>query len=152
MKASFDPLTCCQFHHLIRVRRARWDLAAMKLCILIVTRKRIAVEIYKWWRCRSPLNLHVDGGVCDCPTPWKLFVTVVTQNSLALSPLLKESQQQGQTGSNTVSQYELSNDKQQKTWALLWSRSPRPHNVLGFIFSVSFSFAKAVLVFNCFLC
>lgn len=88
----------------------RWDLAAMKFRILIVTRGRTAVEPYKWWRCRSPLNLHVDGGVCDCLPSWKLFVTVMTQYSLAPSPQLTEPQQQGLTGS----QYGRSNDKLQK--------------------------------------
>lgn len=62
MKALVDPITCCQFHHSIRARRARWDLAAMRLCILIVTRERIAdLQVME-------VNLHVDGGVCDCPT------------------------------------------------------------------------------------
>lgn len=104
---------------------ARWDLAAMKLCILIVTRGRIAVETFKWWRWRSPLNLCVDGGVCDCPPSWKLFVRVVTQDSLAPSAR----QTEGQTESRTLSQ----------------TLQARPHNIIGLMFSISFSFASAVV-------
>lgn len=124
------PQTCCQFHHSIRVRRASWDWAAMKLCILIVTRGRTPVELYKWWRGWSPLNLHVDWGVCDCPTPGKLFVTVVTQNSLAPSPRLKESQGRVRLGATLCPSmnYQMANSRWE-TRDLLWIRSHRPHNV-----------------------
>lgn len=130
VKASVDPITCCQFHHLIRVRRASWDSAAMKLCILIVTRGRMPVELYKWWRCRSPLNLHVDWGVCDCPTPGKLFVTVVTQNSLASSVQLKESQGRVRLGATLCPSmnYQVANSR----WEPI---------MYSLLFSVSFSVA-----------
>lgn len=114
---------------------ARWDLAAMKLCILIVTRGRIAVETFKWWRCRSPLNVCVDGGVCDCPQSWKLFVTVVTQESLAPSPQRMEPRQQGQTESKWQAAEEKGG----------LSHQARPHNAISFMFSILLSFASAML-------
>lgn len=120
----------CVVHHSIRVRRASWDLAAMKLCVLIVTRGRTPAELYKWWRCRSPSNLHVDWGVCDCPTPGKLFVTVVTQNSLAPSPQLKESRGRVRLGATLCPSmnYQVANSR----WAPI---------MYSLIFSVSFSVA-----------
>lgn len=74
---------------------ATWDLAAMKLRILIVTRGRTAVETYKWWRCRRPLNLHVDRGVRDCPSYDTVLPGIIATASAA------------------------------ETWALSWSQTPQ---------------------------
>lgn len=106
------------------------DLAAMKLCILIVTKGRTPVELYKWWRCRSPLNLHVDWGVCYCPTPGKLFVTVVTQKSLAPSPQLKEPRGRVRLGATLCPSmnYQVANSR----WEPI---------MYSLIFSISFSVA-----------
>lgn len=120
-----------------RVRRASRDLAAMKLCLLIVTRGRTPVELYKWWRCRSPLNLHAEWGVCDCPTPAKLFVTVVIQNSLAPSPQLKESQGRVRLGATLCPSvnYQMANSRWETCYE---SGAPLMYSL---IFSVSFSVA-----------
>lgn len=88
-------------------------------------------------------SLHIDvGDACDCPPSWMLFVTVVTPYSLAPSPQPKE---QGQTGSNTVSQSELLVEKLQK-WNVI--HEARPHNVTSLMLSLSFSFAKAELLLS----